>query len=61
MATETSDAKELLPLKQSIFQILLALGNGQIHGYGIMLELVPVSGAAEAAPHLGVADVIVDQ
>jgi len=33
------DPIDLLPLKQSIFQILLALGNGEMHGYGIMQAL----------------------
>jgi len=45
MAVEQTDTKEprepndLLPLKQSIFQILLALGKGEMHGYGIMQAL----------------------
>jgi len=36
---EPRDPNTLLPLKQSIFQILLALGNGEMHGYGIMQAL----------------------
>jgi DNA-binding PadR family transcriptional regulator len=47
MATETTDPKELLPLKQSIFQILLALGNGKMHGYGIMQALTEKTGGRE--------------
>jgi DNA-binding PadR family transcriptional regulator len=45
MATETesasgpNDPHALLPLKQSVFQILLALGDGEMHGYGIMQAL----------------------
>jgi DNA-binding PadR family transcriptional regulator len=29
----------LLPLSQSVFHILLALADGEKHGYGIMLEI----------------------
>ncbi len=28
-----------IPLKQSIYRILLALGDGEMHGYGIMQSL----------------------
>jgi DNA-binding PadR family transcriptional regulator len=41
------DPNDLLPLKQSIFQILLALGNGEMHGYGIMQALTDKTGGRE--------------
>lgn len=44
---ETRDPTQLLPLKQSIFQILLALGNGEMHGYGIMQGLAEKTGGRE--------------
>ena len=36
---EPRNPNDLLPLKHSIFHILLALGNGEMHGYGIMQGL----------------------
>ena len=36
------------------------VSTGFFQGIGIPIQVVPVSGAAEIAPHLGVADVIVD-
>ena len=30
---------ELLPLSPAVFHILLALANGERHGYGIMQEI----------------------
>jgi DNA-binding PadR family transcriptional regulator len=32
--------EELLPLSPAVFHILLALSNGERHGYGIMREIV---------------------
>ena len=34
-----------LPLTPAVFQILLALADGEKHGYGILLELSSLSGA----------------
>lgn len=34
-----SEALHLRPLKQSAYRILLALGDGELHGYGIMQSL----------------------
>jgi len=36
------------------------IARGHFESLGIPIEIAPVSGAAEIAPHLGVADVIVD-
>jgi DNA-binding PadR family transcriptional regulator len=33
------DPGNILPLSQSVFHILLALSDGEKHGYGIMLEI----------------------
>jgi DNA-binding PadR family transcriptional regulator len=33
------DAQDLLPLTPAVFHILLALADGEKHGYGIMLEV----------------------
>lgn len=32
-------ALEFIPLKQAAYRILLALGDGELHGYGIMQSL----------------------
>jgi DNA-binding PadR family transcriptional regulator len=34
----------LLPLTPAVFNILLALANGEMHGYGIMLEIEQFTG-----------------
>lgn len=34
-----TDAAELLPLTPAVFHIMLALAEGERHGYGIMLEV----------------------
>ena len=34
-----AQADRLLPLTPAVFHILLALANGECHGYGIMLEV----------------------
>ena len=44
---ETRDPNGLLPLKHSIYQILLALGNEQMHGYGVMQALAEKTGGRE--------------
>jgi len=41
------DPNGLLPLKPSIFQTLLALGNGEMHGYGIMQALAEKTAGKE--------------
>ena len=39
MKTPTKDPRALLPLTQPVFHILLALADGERHGYGIILEI----------------------
>ena len=39
METTTRDAGALLPLTPAVFHILLALSDGERHGYGIMQEI----------------------
>jgi DNA-binding PadR family transcriptional regulator len=39
MAEITRDPEELLPLTPAVFHILLALADGELHGYGIMKEV----------------------
>jgi DNA-binding PadR family transcriptional regulator len=39
MAKEQLDPEKLLPLTSSVFHILLALSDGDLHGYGIMQEV----------------------
>ena len=36
---ESRHPRGQIPLKQSIYRILLALGDGEMHGYGIMQSL----------------------
>jgi DNA-binding PadR family transcriptional regulator len=36
---DTHDPQELLPLTPAVFHILLALANGEKHGYAIMQEV----------------------
>src|ERR1044072_6922363 len=44
MAKERVDPEKLLPLTSSVFHILLALSDGDLHGYGIMQEAAEHSG-----------------
>lgn len=37
--TEPGDVHSYLPLTNVVFQIMLALADGQRHGYGVMLEV----------------------
>jgi len=37
--TRQVDPESLLPLRPSVFHILLALSDGDLHGYGIMQEV----------------------
>jgi DNA-binding PadR family transcriptional regulator len=39
MGQEKRDPETLLPLSTSVFHILLALSDGDLHGYGIMQEV----------------------
>ena len=39
MAQENGDAEAFLPLTPAVFQILLALSDGERHGYAIMREI----------------------
>jgi len=39
MAKKNLDPEKLLPLTSSVFHILLALSDGDLHGYGIMQEV----------------------
>ena len=39
MAKEKLEPENLLPLNPSVFHILLALSDGDLHGYGIMQEV----------------------
>ena len=39
MSDATQNPKELLPLTPAVFNILLALADGEKHGYGIMLDV----------------------
>jgi DNA-binding PadR family transcriptional regulator len=39
MAQDNGDAEALLPLTPAVFQILLALSDGERHGYAIMREV----------------------
>ena len=45
------DPEEFLPLTPAVFNILLALADGEKHGYGIMLEVeVNTDGQVQMAP-----------
>ena len=39
MANTLNNPEELLPLTPAVFNIMLALADGEKHGYGIMLEV----------------------
>ena len=39
MANTLNNPEELIPLTPAVFNILLALADGEKHGYGIMLEV----------------------
>jgi len=40
MAKDKNNPDSLLPLTPSVFHILLALSDGDLHGYGIMQEVI---------------------
>jgi len=39
MAEITLDPEEMLPLTPAVFHVLMALADGELHGYGIMKEV----------------------
>lgn len=41
--TETSPPEDLLPLTPAVFHILLALADGEKHGYAIMQEITAIT------------------
>ena len=46
---QARDPRALVPLKQSIYRVLLALHDGEwLHGYGIMQAVSQMSGGREA-------------
>ena len=51
MPTSTGDRDDLGPITPAIFQILLALADGERHGYGIMQEIAArTDGAVRMGP-----------
>jgi DNA-binding PadR family transcriptional regulator len=44
MVKKQIDPESLLPLRPSVFHILLALSDGDLHGYGIMQEVADHTG-----------------
>ncbi len=44
MSSPTRDPEAMLPLTPAVFHILLALADGERHGYGIMQEIIAHSG-----------------
>jgi len=41
------DESDFIPLKQSTYCVLLALGNDELHGYAIMQELTEITAGQE--------------
>lgn len=52
MSAANPSASQLVPLTPMAFEILLALGDGEKHGYAIMREIQERSGS-DAFPHPG--------
>lgn len=48
MARDRRDPSDLIPLKQSTYQVLLALGDEELHGYAVMQELSEMTAGREA-------------
>jgi DNA-binding PadR family transcriptional regulator len=46
MNDANSQSKPTLPLTPAVFHILLALADGEKHGYGIMQEVTAITGGA---------------
>jgi DNA-binding PadR family transcriptional regulator len=50
MASPTSDARALLPLKPLVFQVLLALSEGERHGWSLVREIQTRTGDRRLLP-----------
>lgn len=50
MATPTRDAHALLPLKPLVFQVLLALNEGERHGWSLVREIQDRTGDRRLLP-----------
>ena len=50
MTTLTSDARSLLPLKPLVFQVLLALSEGERHGWRLVREIQQRTGGERILP-----------
>jgi DNA-binding PadR family transcriptional regulator len=48
MPRDRKDPADLIPLKQSTYQVLLALADGELHGYAVMQVLSEITGGREA-------------
>jgi hypothetical protein len=48
MTRVRKDPSDLIPLKQSTYQVLLALGDEELHGYAVMQELSEMTAGREA-------------
>ena len=61
-ATETSEIRTIADVSNGarVATAFPRLASSYFDGVGRAVEIVPVSGAAEIAPHLGIADIIVD-
>ncbi|MCC7448995.1 MAG: helix-turn-helix transcriptional regulator [Anaerolineae bacterium] len=44
MSDSTLQPQDMLPLTPAVFHILLALADGEKHGYGIMQEVTAITG-----------------
>jgi len=54
------DPLRTAPAKTRVATVFPRVTRSWFEGQGIPVDIVPVSGAAEIAPHLGIADVVVD-
>ena len=48
MPRDRKDPADLIPLKQSTYQVLLALADGELHGYAVMQVLSEMTEGREA-------------
>lgn len=48
MPRDRRDPADLIPLKQSTYQVLLALADGELHGYAVMQVLSEMTAGREA-------------
>ena len=48
MPRDRKDPADLIPLKQSTYQVLLALADGELHGYAVMQVLAEMTAGREA-------------